>query len=138
MPMPQVFIQMFNSADGGVINVINALAALKAVDNSTISSSSAGGIMASPQNAFSLDQQCLQRCGLGASGGGLAGLSQEMQVGSTPLLSAAMLYGLLDLQIFCNLKSATLKASLRVHLPFVPGKGSADEPPFPEIPIHLM
>ena len=134
--MPQVFIQMFNSADGGVINVINALAALKAVDNSTISSSSAGGIMASPQNAFSLDQQCLQRCGLGASGGGLAGLSQEMQVGLTGMLSAAILYGLLDLQICCNLKSATLKASLRVHLLFARGRG--DVTSVPEIPIHLI
>lgn len=80
----QVFIQMFNSADAGTINVINALAALKAVDNSTISSSSAGGVMTSPQNAFGLDQQCLQRCGLGATGGGLSGLSAEMQVEVLP------------------------------------------------------
>ena len=76
----QVFIQSFNSADAGTINVIGALAAMKAVDNSTISSSSAGGVMTSPQNAFGLDQQCLQRCGLGATGGGLSGLSAEMQV----------------------------------------------------------
>ena len=71
---------MFNSADAGTINVIGALAALKAVDNSTISSSSAGGVMASPQNAFGLDQSCLARCGLGASGGGFSGLSSEMSV----------------------------------------------------------
>ena len=86
--LPQVFIQSFNSADAGTINVIGALAALKAVDNSTISSSSAGGVMASPQNAFGLDQQCLQRCGLGATGGGLSGLSAEMQVDLAVLCEA--------------------------------------------------
>lgn len=71
---------MFNSADGGTVNVIGALAALKAVDNSTISASSAGSVMTSPQNAFALDQSCLARCGLGASGGGFAGLSNELRV----------------------------------------------------------
>jgi len=77
---PLVFIQMFNSADAGTVNVIGALAALKAVDNSTIASSSAGGVIASPQNAFALDQQCLAACGLSAAnGGGLGGLSAEMQ-----------------------------------------------------------
>ena len=80
----QVFIQMFNSADAGTVNVIGALAALKNVDNSTISSSSAGGVIASPQNAFGLDQECLARCGLSASGGGLTGLSNELRVRPSP------------------------------------------------------
>lgn len=88
--MPQVFIQMFNSADAGTINIIGALASLKAVDNSTISSSSAGGVIASPQNAFGLDQQCLQRCGLGATGGGVSGLSAEMQVSAASVVSVIL------------------------------------------------
>jgi len=75
---PIVFVQMFNSADGGTINVINSLAALRGVDNATISSSGAGGVTASPQGAFGLDQACLASCGLSSSGGDFSRLSGEM------------------------------------------------------------
>lgn len=71
---------MFNSADGGTINVVGALAALKAVDNQTISASNEGGVMASPQGGFALDPTCLARCGLSSAGGGFTGLSSDMLV----------------------------------------------------------
>ena len=45
----QVFAQIFNHADPGAINLIGALAALKNVDNATITASNAGGVTASPQ-----------------------------------------------------------------------------------------
>ncbi|KAK9808713.1 hypothetical protein WJX72_002380 [[Myrmecia] bisecta] len=83
---PLVFVQSFNSADPGALNIIGALAALNGggpIGAAGIKASNAGTITASPQGAFSLDQDCLARCGLpstGAPGDGLGGLPNEFRV----------------------------------------------------------
>ena len=85
---PNVFFQSFDSADGGALNVIGALAAFNDAGGdgaAAILASNAAEIAGSEQGAFALDQACLARCGFDASGApgtGLEGLS-------TPLLSLA-------------------------------------------------
>jgi len=76
---PLVFLQAFNHADPGAINIIGALASLKGADNQTLAASNAGSITASPQAAFALDPVCLSRCGLTSTGGDLSKLSSELQ-----------------------------------------------------------
>ena len=83
---PLVFLQIFNNADPGVINVLNAISALGRVDQQSIAAANASSIATSSLGAFALDQTCLSACGLSSSGGDLSGLSQELQVSSELLL----------------------------------------------------
>jgi hypothetical protein len=83
---PLAYLQTFNSADPGALNVINALAALRdgsAAGEAAIIASGADLVEASMQQAFALDQACLKRCGLpeaGAPGDGLEGLPDDFRV----------------------------------------------------------
>ncbi|KAK9808668.1 hypothetical protein WJX72_001603 [[Myrmecia] bisecta] len=82
---PLVYFQSFNSADPGTVNIIAALAALNGatpLGAAAIKASNAGTVTASPQGAFSLDEDCLARCKLpatGAPGDGLGGLPNEFR-----------------------------------------------------------
>ena len=77
---PLVFLQTFNNADPGAINMIDAFAAFNGAGEDgrlAIEASGAQSVEASPQGAFGLDQKCLKRCKLpetGAPGNGLEGL----------------------------------------------------------------
>ncbi len=81
---PLVFLQTFDDNDPAALNVIGALAALgdsPGAGEAAIKASGADSVMASPQGAFALDQQCLKRCHLpktGAPGNGLHGLPKEI------------------------------------------------------------
>jgi hypothetical protein len=83
---PLAYLQTFNSADPGALNVINALAALRdgsAAGEAAIIASGADLIMPSNEAAFALDQACLKRCGLpatGAPGDGLEDLPDDFRV----------------------------------------------------------
>ena len=84
--VPNVFLQTFNSADPGALNVINAMAALGAAGPdgaAAIQASGAAGIMTSPLGAAALDQACLASCHLPATGApdnGLDALPQDFQL----------------------------------------------------------
>jgi Cupin len=83
--VPNVFLQSFNSADPGALNVVGALAALAGAGDAGAAAAAASGtagIMASPQGTFALDQQCLRECGFpetGAPNGGLDDLPAEFK-----------------------------------------------------------
>ena len=93
------FFQSFNSADPGALNVINALASLGmsgADGAAAIHASTAEGVQVSKPpptfapSAFGLDQACLKRCHLpatGAPGDGLDTLPDALRVlfGLTPV-----------------------------------------------------
>eukprot|EP00892_Ulva_mutabilis_P012392 jgi/Ulvmu1/9525/UM053_0013.1 len=82
---PNFFTQTFTSSDGGAINVVGALAALRdgsASGAEAIAASGAGLVSSSPQGSFALSAECLKRCGLppsGAPGDGLEGLPNSMR-----------------------------------------------------------
>lgn len=81
-----IFFQSFDSADGGAINVIGALAAFAAAGGDALAALKAGGtgaadLMPSAQGGFALDQACLKRCGLpetGAPGDGFGDLPRAL------------------------------------------------------------
>eukprot|EP00892_Ulva_mutabilis_P001903 jgi/Ulvmu1/11713/UM008_0124.1 len=82
---PNLFTQTFSSADGGAINLVGALAALR--DGSTagaaaIEASGATGLNPGDLGSFALDAACLARCDLpasGAPGDGLQGLPPSLR-----------------------------------------------------------
>ena len=81
---PLAFLQFFNSNDAAALNVIGALAMFTKNPDGTASmiASTANQVQASPQMAFALDQQCLARCGLPATGAedGFAGMPKDIAV----------------------------------------------------------
>lgn len=82
---PNFFTQTFTSSDGGAINVVGALAALRdgsASGAEAIAASGADLVSTSPQGSFALSKECLKRCGLppsGAPGDGLGDLPNSMR-----------------------------------------------------------
>jgi hypothetical protein len=79
-----IFLQSFNSADPGALNIIGGLASLNGNSNggsAAIKASNAGSVTASPQGAFALDQDCLSRCRLPTTGApdGWAGVPNEFR-----------------------------------------------------------
>lgn len=68
---PNLFTQTFSSADGGAINLVGALGALRdgsAAGAAAIRASGAMDVEPSPLGSFALDAECLVRCGYPASG----------------------------------------------------------------------
>jgi hypothetical protein len=84
--IPNAFTQTFTSSDPGALNIINALAALRAsgpAGEAAIIASGAESVDASPQAAFALDPVCLKKCGFpetGAPGDGLDDLPDDFKV----------------------------------------------------------
>lgn len=82
---PNFFTQTFTSADGGAINVVGALAAMRdgsASGAEAIAASGADLVASSELGSFALSPACLKRCGLpatGAPGDGLMGLPNSMR-----------------------------------------------------------
>lgn len=82
----QIFMQAFNSADAGTTNLVNSLASLREVDQTSLAASSLSTVMVSSQGAFAMDQTCLARCGFSSTnGGGYAETSPELLVGLNSL-----------------------------------------------------
>jgi Cupin len=83
---PNVYLQTFNSADPGALNVIGALAALRdgsAAGKAAIIASNAEFVEASPEMAFAIDDVCMKRCGYPDTGphkDGLEDLPREFRV----------------------------------------------------------
>lgn len=78
---PLAFVQYFNSADPGALNLMGAMPALAgsgALGASAISASGFSNVTVSPQGAFALDQSCLATCGLTSAGGGFTGVSPDL------------------------------------------------------------
>ncbi len=83
----------------------NALAALSAVDPSSISASLFGNVTASPLSNAALDQSCLAQCGLTSAGGSLNNLSADLQV--THLPQNCVCPELVRLPSLCDLRNTT-------------------------------
>jgi hypothetical protein len=82
---PLVYLQTFNSADPGALNVIGAIAALRdgsAAGKAAIIASNAEFVEESPEMAFAIDHACMERCGYpepGPDEDGLGDLPHEIR-----------------------------------------------------------